>query len=60
MACASLKMSCGIVAEKMRFWRFGGRREMIFWTSGRKPMSIMRSASSSTSISSAPKSMRPW
>ena len=45
---ASLQNLAGIVAEKSSVCRSGGSTAMIFWTSGQKPMSIMRSASSST------------
>ena len=45
---ASLRISGGIVAEKNRVWRSFGSRLAIRSTSGMKPMSIIRSASSMT------------
>ena len=53
-------MSSGMVAEKSRVWRCSGRRLMMRRTSGRKPMSNMRSASSSTSTSTPDRSTVPW
>ena len=49
-ARASSPTSPSSVAEKSIVWRLLGRRRMIFSTCGRKPMSSMRSASSSTRI----------
>ena len=46
---ASFLISGGMVAEKKSVWRKGGRRPAIFSTSGMKPISSMRSASSITS-----------
>ncbi len=56
-------MDGGIVAEKSRVWRFFGRACTILRTLGQKPMSSMRSASSSTSVrtrvrSTIPRSLR--
>ncbi len=45
---ASDAISFGMVAENSRVWRFAGRYLMMRLTSGKKPMSSMRSASSST------------
>ncbi len=47
---ASRRISLEKVAENIRFWRSFDSRLMIRWMSGRKPMSSMRSASSSTRI----------
>ncbi len=55
-SAASFSTSSGIVAEKSSVCRTGGSCETMRWTSGQKPMSIMRSASSSTSTSSGLKS----
>ena len=46
----------GNVAENNNVWRFFGSVAMIFFSAGRKPMSSMRSASSSTSVSTADRS----
>ena len=52
MICsASFTTSASIVAEKSSVWRAAGSVETMRRTSGQKPMSIMRSASSSTSTS---------
>ena len=51
ISSASRITSSGIVAEKSSVWRSAGIAAMIRRTSGQKPMSIMRSASSSTSSS---------
>jgi hypothetical protein len=48
---ASARISAENVAENKRFWRAGGNAEMILRMSRMKPMSSMRSASSSTSVS---------
>ena len=53
-------MSSEKVAENIRFWRFGGSSAMIFWMSGRKPMSSIRSASSRTRISTCPRLATRW
>ena len=58
MALASFMISSGSVAEKSSVWRLVGSVPTMRWTSGQKPMSIIRSASSSTSTSSRPKSGR--
>jgi hypothetical protein len=55
-SAASFSTSSGIVAEKSSVCLTGGSCETMRWTSGQKPMSIMRSASSSTSTSSGLKS----
>jgi hypothetical protein len=47
---ASVRISSGKVAEKSRFCRSRGSSAMMRLMSGRKPMSSMRSASSSTRI----------
>ena len=44
----SVSISGGMVAEKSEVWRSRGQRSTMRRTSGRKPMSSMRSASSST------------
>jgi hypothetical protein len=49
------RMSSEKVAENIRFCRFAGSSAMIFWMSGRKPMSSIRSASSRTRISTCPR-----
>jgi hypothetical protein len=51
-SCVSFRISAGMVAEKSSVWRAAGSVARIRWTSGQKPMSSMRSASSSTSTSS--------
>ena len=43
-----------MVAEKKRLWRFFGSNDRIFSMAGRKPMSSMRSASSRTTVETAP------
>jgi hypothetical protein len=50
--------SSGMVAEKSSVWRLsgGGRVAAMRRTSGQKPMSIMRSASSRTNVSTREKS----
>jgi hypothetical protein len=48
------------VAENSRFWRFLGSSARIFLMSRMKPMSSMRSASSSTRISTPERSMVFW
>ena len=48
---ASLPISCGMVAEKNRFWRFDDSWATIRRIGGRKPRSSIWSASSSTRIS---------
>ena len=57
-ASANRITSSGIVAENSMVWRAdeGGSASAILRTSGQKPMSIIRSASSSTKISSLEKS----
>ena len=50
MVLASCWISFGIVAEKNSVCLFAGTLAMIFFTSCTKPMSSIRSASSSTSI----------
>jgi len=57
-ASANRITSSGIVAENSIVWRAldGGSASAILRTSGQKPMSIIRSASSSTKISSFEKS----
>ena len=56
IAFASFMISSGSVAEKSSVWRSVGSVPTMRWTSGQKPMSIIRSASSSTSTSSRVKS----
>ena len=51
MPAASCSISLGMVALNRRFWRFAGSWRMTFFTSWMKPMSSMRSASSSTKTS---------
>ncbi|MCY1417353.1 hypothetical protein D9M71_328860 [compost metagenome] len=62
--CSSLParsvMSLEKVAENSRFWRLAGKRARTFFTSWTKPMSSMRSASSSTRISTWDRSTLPW
>ena len=53
------KISGGRVAEKNMVCFFWGRRRMTFRTSWIKPMSSIRSASSSTKISKADRSIKP-
>ena len=60
--CMTLRSS---VAEKSSVWREEGVAATIFFMVGQKPMSSMRSASSSTRISTSrsftsPRSMRSW
>ena len=50
MLSASLRISSGKVAENIMFTRCGGSSSMMRLRSGMKPMSSMRSASSSTSV----------
>ncbi len=57
---ASFRISPGIVAENSSVWRSGGSALTMRWTSGQKPMSIMRSASSRTSTCRRTKSVAPW
>ena len=57
---ASRRISSENVAEKSRFWRFTGSRARIFRMSRMKPMSSIRSASSSTRISTRERSMVRW
>jgi len=57
---ASLRISVEKVAENIRFWRRAGSAWMIRWMSGRKPMSSIRSASSSTSSSACPSDTVFW
>ena len=52
---ATFATSADIVAEKSSVCRSVGSAATMRWTSGQKPMSSMRSASSSTSTSSASK-----
>ena len=54
------RMSSEKVAENIRFWRLAGSSAMIFWMSGRKPMSSIRSASSRTRISTWPRLATFW
>ena len=56
---ASCSISLGMVALNIRFWRWAGSLAMTFFTSCTKPMSSIRSASSSTKISMWERSMRP-
>ena len=56
----SWEISRGMVAEKNRVCFFRGSQVRIFFTSWMKPMSSIRSASSSTKISSWLTSMKPW
>ena len=51
ISSASRTTSFGIVAEKSSVWRTAGMAVMMRRTSGQKPMSIMRSASSRMSSS---------
>ena len=51
MPLASVRISSENVAEKSRFWRLAGSSLITRRMSGMKPMSSMRSASSSTKIS---------
>ena len=60
MLLASCSISLGMVALNSRFWRWAGRWRMTFFTSFTKPMSSIRSASSSTKISSRLRSTWPW
>ena len=53
MVEARLRTAADMVAEKSRFWRAGGSRFRMRRMSGRKPMSNMWSASSSTTTSAA-------
>ncbi len=50
ISAASRAITGGIVAENSSVCRRDGSRAMILLRSGKKPMSIMRSASSSTSV----------
>ena len=59
MLSARPRISSGMVAEKKSVWRFAGRYLRMRRMSGRKPMSHMRSASSSTSTSTWDRSMPP-
>ncbi|MCY1434207.1 hypothetical protein D9M71_502610 [compost metagenome] len=63
-SCSSLlarsTMSFEKVAENSRFWRLGGSLARTFFTSWMKPMSSIRSASSSTRISTWERSTLPW
>ena len=52
--------SSSSVAEKSSVCRVAGVRLTILRMSGKKPMSSMRSASSSTSTSTSPKRASPW
>src|SRR5205814_2220823 len=57
----SAAISLGMVAEKNSVCRLTGMWRRILWTSGRNPMSSMRSASSSTRTSRPEKSpCRCW
>ncbi len=49
--------SFSIVAEKNRLWRDFGRADRIFSIAGRKPISSMRSASSSTTVDTVRRSI---
>ena len=49
ISVAMRRISPGSVAEKSSVWRSGGSADRMRCTSGQKPMSIMRSASSRTS-----------
>ena len=60
ISSASRTTSSGIVAENSSVCRSPGIAVMIRFTSGQKPMSIMRSASSRTSSSMAPRSAFCW
>ena len=56
ISLASFTISFGIVAEKSSVCRSFGSAPRMRWTSGQKPMSSMRSASSSTSVCTRAKS----
>ena len=56
---ASFWMLLSNVAEKKRVWRIRGNKETIFSTSGMKPMSSIRSASSITRILTSFRSIFP-
>jgi len=49
-----------MVAENIRVWRFAGSTLRMRRTSGRKPMSNIWSASSSTNASIPVRSTVPW
>ena len=49
-----------MVAENRSVCRLAGVAPMILRMEGRKPMSSMRSASSSTSTSTSPRRAAPW
>ena len=53
-----LRLSGGKVAEKSMVWRRAGTCLRMRWTEGKKPMSNMRSASSSTSTSTPSRAWR--
>ena len=59
MPAASCSISLGMVALNIRFWRFAGSFAMTFFTSCTKPMSSIRSASSSTKTSRFDRSIWP-
>ncbi|CDC31028.1 unknown [Faecalibacterium sp. CAG:82] len=59
MPAASCSISLGMVALNMRFWRCLGSLAITFFTSWTKPMSSIRSASSSTKISMFERSTSP-
>ena len=62
-SCSSLPtlflMDASMVAENSSVWREAGVAPMIFFMAGQKPMSSMRSASSSTSTSTSPRRTAP-
>ncbi len=63
MARARFITSSGIVAEKSSVWRAAGSSDRMRVMSGQKPMSIIRSASSSTRTTRPEKSVmadRMW
>ena len=60
MLPASRTTSGGIVAEKNSVWRCFGSAAITLRTSWMKPMSSMRSASSSTNTSRRSSRTRPW
>ena len=57
---ASSSTSLGNVAENSMFWRWAGSSLRMRFTSGRKPMSNMRSPSSSTRTSIASSLVARW
>ena len=59
MPAASCSISAGMVALNIRFWRTLGSLAITFFTSCTKPISSIRSASSSTKISRSDRSIKP-